>query len=90
MQPTLEVEDIVLLDFAYCPPCEGANHSRGLSGHVADAPGAFMVISPCCGPRVIQCAPRVAAMRFGGVLYCGTCDQEHLAEEYTFVPLDSI
>lgn len=90
MQTILEVESIELLDFDYSMPCEGANHTRGLSGHQPDAPGAFMVISPCCGPRVIQCAPRVAAMRFSGTLFCSICNTEHIVEEYTFVPLDSL
>lgn len=76
-----------LLDFDSSLPCEGSHHHRSLSGHAADEPGAFMVISPCCGPKVIQCSSRVSAMQASGVLYCGTCESEHLTSEYTFVPV---
>jgi len=47
-----------------------------------------MVISPCCGPKVVQCSSRVAAMRSSGVLYCGVCETEHLTSDYRFVPID--
>jgi hypothetical protein len=74
-------------DFDADLPCEGSHHDRGLSGHNSTAPGAYYVISPCCGPKVVQCAPRVKAMKAGGVLYCGDCRSEHLTTEYTFDPL---
>lgn len=51
-----------------------------------DKPGAFMVISPCCGPKVVQCSPRVMAMWDAGVLYCGACEGEHRTSEYSFIP----
>jgi hypothetical protein len=85
--PDLEQETVILLDFESHLACEGVHHDRGLSGHQPTEPGAFMVISPCCGPKVIQCRPRVAEMRASGVLYCGVCQTEHLTSEYTFLPL---
>jgi len=75
------------LDFESTLPCEGVHHHRGLSGHDPAESGGFMVISPCCGPKVIQCSSRVDAMRVSGVLYCGACQHEHLTSEYTFIPL---
>jgi hypothetical protein len=75
------------LDFESALPCEGVHHHRGLSGHDPAESGGFMVISPCCGPKVIQCSSRVDAMRVSGVLYCGACQHEHLTSEYTFIPL---
>lgn len=86
MDALLEASTVSLLDFDSELPCEGVHHRRGLSGHVPDSPGAFMVISPCCGPKVIQCSPRVAAMQHSGVLYCGACQREHLTSEYSFIP----
>jgi hypothetical protein len=85
--PVLDTDTVILLDFESHLACEGVHHDRGLSGHQPTEPGAFMVISPCCGPKVIQCRPRVAEMRASGVLYCGVCQTEHLTSEYTFLPL---
>jgi len=82
------LDPVSLLDFDPALPCEGSHHHRSLSGHAATEPGAFMVISPCCGPKVIQCSPRVSAMQASGVLYCGTCESEHLTSQYTFVPVE--
>lgn len=86
----IEVSTIELLDFAPVIPCEGYNHPRGLSGHDPEAPGAYMVVSPCCGPKVIQCAGRVAFMKATGDLYCGSCSANHSTDEYTFIPLDTL
>lgn len=87
MNTLLDLESVVLLDFDPDLPCEGTHHIRGLSGHQPTAPGSYMVISPCCGPKVVQCTPRVLAMQASGVLYCGACQGEHLTSEYTFTPL---
>lgn len=87
MDVLLDLRSMSLLDFDSELPCEGEHHGRSLSGHVAAESGGFMVISPCCGPKVIQCTPRVAAMRSSGVLYCGVCEREHLTSEYQFIPL---
>lgn len=87
METLLDQELDSLLDFDSDLACEGSHHGRGLSGHHPTAPGAYMVISPCCGPKVVQCSPRVIAMRHSGVLYCGACRSEHLTVEYTFIPL---
>ena len=86
--PVKETTVLSDLDFNSELPCEGAHHVRGLSGHIKEQRGAFMVYSPCCGPKVVQCNARVTAMRTSGVLYCGTCKEEHLTSTYTFVPLD--
>ena len=87
MDTLLDLESISLLDFDSDLPCEGVNHGRGLSGHVPTESGGYMVISPCCGPKVIQCSPRVAAMRRDGVVHCGECKREHSITEYSFLPL---
>jgi len=87
MDALLDASTVLMLDFDSDLPCEGVHHGRGLSGHVPDEPGGYMVISPCCGPKVIQCSPRVDAMRHSGVLYCGVCESEHLTTEYRFIPL---
>ncbi|TFC11389.1 hypothetical protein E3O19_14100 [Cryobacterium algoritolerans] len=87
MDTLLNLDSVFLLDFDTALPCEGTHHVRGLSGHSPTAPGAYMVISPCCGPKVVQCSPRVHAMRHSGVLYCGACRNEHLTSEYTFIPV---
>ena len=76
-----------LFDFDRDLSCEGSHHPRGLSGHDSTAPGAYKVISPCCGPKIVQCEPRVLAMKASGVLYCGTCRTDHLTTEYEFIPL---
>jgi hypothetical protein len=81
-------EDIIeLLDFESLLPCEGVHHNRGLSGHDPAESGGFMVISPCCGPKVIQCFSRVNAMRISGVLFCSVCKTERLTSDYQFIPL---
>ena len=86
--PTLE--DITHLEFApQSPlPCEGQHHARGISGHVASESAAFIVMSPCCGVKPLQCASRVASMREMGRLFCGSCKVEHLTSAYRFIPLD--
>jgi hypothetical protein len=89
MDVILDMRSVSLLDFESVLPCEGVHHDRGLSGHDPAESGEFMVISPCCGPKVIQCSPRVAAMQSSGVLYCGVCEREHLTSEYRFIPLDN-
>ena len=83
----IDRESVVLLDVDLDLPCEGTHHIRGLSGHQPTAPGAYLAVSPCCGSKVVQCTPRVLAMRASGVLYCGACRGEHLTSEYTFTPL---
>ncbi len=88
MDVILDLRSMSLLDFDSELPCEGVHHERGLSGHVPTESGGFMVISPCCGPKVVQCSSRVAAMRSSGVLYCGVCETEHLTSDYRFVPID--
>ena len=85
----MDVGTVLLLDFESQLPCEGEHHGRGLSGHISTAPGAFMVISPCCGPKIVQCSPRVEAMRDSGVLYCGLCERDHPTSEYSFIPFGS-
>jgi len=87
LDAVLDVEIVELLDFDTSFPCEGVHHESGLSGHDPSEPGGYMVISPCCGPKVIQCSSRVDAMRTSGVLYCGICKREHLTSEYSFIPL---
>ncbi|TFB51217.1 hypothetical protein [Cryobacterium tagatosivorans] len=86
MDALLDSDTVSLLDFDSELPCEGAHHLRGLSGHAPEEAGAFMVISPCCGPKVVQCSARVSAMRSTGVLYCGACEYEHLTSDYSFIP----
>ncbi|MFO7691091.1 MAG: hypothetical protein R6W83_11165 [Cryobacterium sp.] len=88
MDVILDLRSMTLLDFDTELPCEGVHHERGLSGHVPAESGGFMVISPCCGPKVVQCTSRVTAMRGSGVLYCGVCETEHLTSDYQFVPID--
>lgn len=87
LDAVLDVEIVELLDFDTNLPCEGVHHDRGLSGHDPAEPGSYMVISPCCGPKVIQCSSRVVAMRNSGVLYCGICKKEHFTNDYSFIPL---
>jgi len=82
---TADTEIFLLEDWHAELACEGLNHKRGLNGHVIDQAGTWNVISPCCGPKVIQCDGRVQNMREGGLLYCGKCRVEHLVEAYTFV-----
>lgn len=86
----LETDVVELLDFVPSIPCEGADHSRGISGHIMEEPGAYMVISPCCGPKVIQCAPRVRYMHESGDLFCCSCATHHPTTDYTFIPLDTL
>lgn len=90
MDALLESDTVSLLDFDSQLPCEGAHHPRGLSGHDPSESGAYMVISPCCGPKVVQCSARVTAMRSSGVLYCGACAHEHLTSEYSFIPFSDV
>ena len=80
-----DTEIFTLQDWTPVIACEGLNHKRGLNGHIIEQDGTWNVISPCCGPKVIQCDGRVQNMREGGLLYCGMCGVEHLVEAYTFV-----
>lgn len=82
----LEIDLVVLLDFEPTLPCEGDHHPRGLSGHDPTAPGAFLVVGPC-GPKVIQCLPRVNHMKTIGELYCRPCDRQHPITDYRFIPI---
>ena len=86
-QALLDVDPVILMEFTPELECEGYDHHRGIHGHVPDSPGAFFVTAPCCGPKVVVCAPRVAAMRFNGLLTCHTCRREHLTEAYTILPI---
>ena len=78
------------LDFEPVLPCEGLDHIRGISGHHIDAPGAFVLVAPCCGHRVVQCAPRIAHFRQVGLISCGRCSIQHPIERYLIIPIDSI
>jgi len=84
------LEDLTHLEFTpdNPPQCEGLDHARGISGHDPAKPAAFIVISPCCGVKPLQCAPRVAALRETGLLKCGLCNVEHLTSSYRFIPLN--
>lgn len=89
MDALLAVETIEELDFDAELKCEGSCHDRGLYGHVPDSPGAFAMCAPCCGFRIIICAPRRAAFEVFGLVHCPACQIEHLVEQYTFVPVKS-
>ena len=71
-------------------PCEGSSHPRGLNGHVADAPGKFLLIRPCHGYAVVQCEPRVLWIKARGILQCSVCHVEYPVERFRFIPLDSL
>jgi hypothetical protein len=83
----VEEDTTILLDFDLEIPCEGTSHPDGSMGHDPNTAAAFMVVSPCCGIKPLQCASRVAFMRRGGTLWCGRCKIEHPVEDYTFVPI---
>lgn len=88
MLATIDTDLDLSLDFAAQLPCEGLDHSRGLHGHQVDAPGAFLLVAPCCGGRLVLCAPRVGYMRTSGLIWCTGCSTERVIEGYLFVPLD--
>lgn len=83
-----DVDVMDLLDFSPVLPCEGECHDRGIIGHTLGAPGAFLVVSPCCGPSIVQCASRVARMRAGDVISCSRCKVDRRSAEYRFVPVE--
>lgn len=76
------------LDFEHTIPCEGQDHYRGYLGHVISEPGAFYVIAPCCGPKLVYCKSRVAKILRDGLLSCHTCKRQHLTELFQFIPID--
>jgi hypothetical protein len=76
----------VLQDLELPVPCQGMEHSKGTSGHDPDAPGAFMVLSPCCGYRLIQCAPRVERLKTYDIIKCHKCGMDRSASKYLFIP----
>lgn len=85
----IEIYDEAALDFDVPIPCEGTHHTRGISGHDPAAPGAYIVMAPCCGTRLIQCAPRVAEMKLQGDLTCVDCQIVHDSAKYRFIPISA-
>lgn len=55
-----DVDTINDLDFTYLPGCEGETHSRSLHGHQAEEPARWVLVMPCCGPKLLVCEPRRA------------------------------
>lgn len=76
------------LDFEPVLPCEGEWHPEGKGGHDPEAPGAFLICSPCHGPSIVQCAGRTADLRSGKSITCSRCAAEHPVEAYRFIPVD--
>jgi hypothetical protein len=89
MQTTLESDTVLAPEDLANIPCDGRDHKRGISGHVVEDPGAFIVVSPCCGPSLIQCAGRVNYWRTYGLIMCSRCETQHLFEAFTFIPVGS-
>jgi hypothetical protein len=56
-------------------PCQGLSHHEGKYGHDPDLPAAWLLICPHCGPGVMQCQPRVNAMRQIGWIQCMRCKE---------------
>lgn len=80
-------ESIILLDFEAYLACEGGHHTQGISGHDPEQQGAFLLVAPCCGPKVIQCTARVQYLKEKGLIYCTNCETENLVENYLFIPV---
>lgn len=82
-------DTLAAIDFDYIPKCEGLDHPRNLHGHVAGEPGFYYMISPCCGPKVIVCKPRVWYMHNVSLdIRCHICQREHYVKLYKFPAID--
>ena len=84
------VETTPLEHLEYCPliPCEGQDHKRGILGHKVDEPGAFYLITPCCGrATTVQCKPRIDYMIARGTLSCTACKHEYRIEDFRIIPV---
>lgn len=83
-----ETSTLEELDFKHIIPCEGGGHKRGILGHVASEPGAFYIVAPCCGPKIVCCRSRYDKLHVDGLLNCGTCGRQYLIERFKFIPID--
>lgn len=70
--------------------CEGEDHHRGILGHNPESPGAYYVITPCHGCKVVQCEGRVLHWKETGLLRCSTCKTWQRYEDCRFIPVDSL
>jgi hypothetical protein len=94
-RPTMSLVDVDVrlddeLDFESVLPCEGLMHEFGTFGHRPYQDGSFVVVSPCCGTRCVQCAGRVAFMRETTAMNCGSCGHDWPPTKYRFIPLEDV
>lgn len=85
---SVDADVVMELDFSPVLPCEGEWHPEGKGGHDPEAPGAFLIVTPCCGPSIVQCAGRTADLRSGTTISCSRCKADHPVSEYGFIPVD--
>lgn len=76
------------------PPCESANHDRGVYGHVAAEPAAYLVIAPC-GASWMACEGWAVAQPTYATTACHkavigpqACESVHNSGEFVLIPLD--
>lgn len=69
--------------------CEGEGHPKGLSYHVPDQLGEYLICSPCCGPIVLVCRSRKEYLSGPtcAEIRCVKCKQIHPSTQYRFEPL---
>lgn len=84
----IDLSSLELLDFEHTPACEGETHNEGGYGHVATAPAAWIMSTPCCGPKLLVCEPRRLAIRASKELICGTHKKTMDVTKIVFFPID--
>lgn len=87
----LELEStsaITDLDWEYTPACEGTTHHLGMNGHKPEEPAAWLMVMPCCGPKILVCNARREQIRAQGELHCGVHDRVATADEIRFDPIN--
>ena len=84
-----DIEVIEHLDFDAELGCEGTTHSSGYYGHVPAQSASWVVTTPCCGLRILECdgwvADRsifpVAVCRCGASIYSADIHIERLRQD---------
>jgi len=84
----VDLSTLEMLDFEHTPACEGQLHAVNLFGHQADEPAKSLMVTPCCGTKLLVCEPRRKFIIAGGAVYCGDHNRVVQADEIKFLPID--
>jgi hypothetical protein len=84
-----ETDTLDAVDFDPVLPCEDGLHYTSTGGCVAEMPGEFWMVAPCCDGRAVVCDGRRAYLQGPTVaqIMCARCIISHHPDTYRYIPI---